>query len=195
MNGIIYKYTSPSGKVYIGQTLNEYMRIASWKNVNHPYAGPYINRAREKYGYDNFKYEVLVSIESDDEFFLRSEIDRLEQYYIQMYDSTNPSKGYNITVGGMGHVGNKSAVISSRCREACRRANLGRKHSIEHIKKRVLSDPRHKAIDCFDLDNNLIKTYNSLMEASKELNIPYQAIQRVLKGTRHKTRGFIFKYN
>lgn len=25
MRGVIYKYTSPSGKVYIGQTLNEYM--------------------------------------------------------------------------------------------------------------------------------------------------------------------------
>lgn len=28
MRGVIYKYTSPSGKVYIGQTLNEYMRRA-----------------------------------------------------------------------------------------------------------------------------------------------------------------------
>ena len=44
MRGVIYKYTSPSGKVYIGQTLNEYMRRAMWKNINHPYAGPYINR-------------------------------------------------------------------------------------------------------------------------------------------------------
>ena len=51
MRGVIYKYTSPSGKVYIGQTLNEYMRKFMWKNVNHPYAGPYINRARTKYGY------------------------------------------------------------------------------------------------------------------------------------------------
>ena len=26
MRGVIYKYTSPSGKVYIGQTLNEYSK-------------------------------------------------------------------------------------------------------------------------------------------------------------------------
>lgn len=31
----------------------------------------------------------------------------------------------------------------------------------------------------------------SLKEASNELNIPYQAIQRVLKGTRYKTRNLI----
>lgn len=28
MRGVIYKYTSPSNKIYIGQTLNEYMRRA-----------------------------------------------------------------------------------------------------------------------------------------------------------------------
>lgn len=31
MRGVIYKYTSPSNKIYIGQTLNEYMRRAMWK--------------------------------------------------------------------------------------------------------------------------------------------------------------------
>lgn len=118
MRGVIYKYTSPSGKVYIGQTLNEYMRRAMWKNINHPYAGPYINRARAKYGYSNFKYDVLISLESDDESFLREEINRLEKYYIELYDSTNPSKGYNITIGGLGHEGNKNAIISPQCRKA-----------------------------------------------------------------------------
>lgn len=195
MIGIIYKYTSPSGKVYIGQTLDEYMRRAAWRNTRHPYAGPYINRAREKYGADNFDYEALVKIESNDEHFMREELDRLEQSYILMYDSTNPSKGYNITLGGMGHVSNKNAVISPQCREACIKANIGKKHSKEHIRKRVQSDPRHRLIDCFDLEGNLVNTYNSLMEASRKLDIPYQAIQRVIKGTRNKTRGYVFKYH
>lgn len=29
------------------------MRRAMWKNINPPYAGPYINKARAKYGYSN----------------------------------------------------------------------------------------------------------------------------------------------
>ena len=195
MRGVIYKYTSPSGKVYIGQTLNEYMRKFMWKNINHPYAGPYINRARAKYGYSNFKYDVLISLESDDEAFLRKEIDRLEKYYIKLYDSTNPSKGYNITIGGLGHAGYKNAVISPQCREACIKSLIGKKQSKEQILKRYLSDPRHKRIDCFNLNEDFIKTFFSLKEASNELNIPYQAIQRVLKGTRYKTRNLIFKYH
>lgn len=60
MKGIIYKYTSPSGKVYIGQTRCERTRRSRWFNINKPYAGPKINAARSKYGPTNFKYEVLL---------------------------------------------------------------------------------------------------------------------------------------
>ena len=70
-----------------------------------------------------------------------------------------------------------------------------KKESKEQILKRYLSDPRHKRIDCFNLNGDFIKTFFSLKEASNELNIPYQAIQRVLKGTRYKTRNLIFKYH
>lgn len=90
-----------------------------------------------------------MSLESNDEPFLREEINRLEKYYIELYDSTNPNKGYNITIGGLGHEGNKGAVISPQCREACIKSNIGRKQSEEQILRRYLSDPRHKKIDCF----------------------------------------------
>lgn len=60
MRGIIYKYTSPSGKVYIGQTRSESTRRAKWFNDKAPYAGPKINAARLKYGPTNFKYESSI---------------------------------------------------------------------------------------------------------------------------------------
>ena len=60
MKGIIYKYTSPSGKVYIGQTTNEKKRKRVFLNENNEdYAGLKINNARKKYGPKSFKYEVL----------------------------------------------------------------------------------------------------------------------------------------
>lgn len=67
MKGIIYKYTSPSGKVYIGQTRCERTRRSRWFNINKPYAGPKINAARSKYGPTNFKYEVLLEINSEND--------------------------------------------------------------------------------------------------------------------------------
>lgn len=45
MTGVIYKYTSPSGKCYIGQTVNE---------------------TRRKYGWDSFEYEILNASEVTD---------------------------------------------------------------------------------------------------------------------------------
>ena len=45
--GVIYKYTSPSGKIYIGQTTDEQSRRSVFLNENKPYAGPKINEARK----------------------------------------------------------------------------------------------------------------------------------------------------
>ena len=48
MKGIIYKYTSPSNKVYIGQTLNEERRRKEFLNLKKQYGGLKINNARKK---------------------------------------------------------------------------------------------------------------------------------------------------
>lgn len=49
--GIIYKYTSPSGKSYIGQTTNEEYRRRMWFGTGRYTGGrSKIDRARKKYG-------------------------------------------------------------------------------------------------------------------------------------------------
>lgn len=58
ITGIIYKYISPSNKVYIGQTINEYERKHAFL-TREKYAGDKIDNARKKYGPVNFKYEIL----------------------------------------------------------------------------------------------------------------------------------------
>lgn len=59
VRGIIYRYLSPSGKSYIGQTTNEKLRRRSWMSDKYHYAGAKIDRARAKYGSSSFLYEVL----------------------------------------------------------------------------------------------------------------------------------------
>ena len=60
MKGIIYKSTSPSGKAYIGQTINENKRkrqhIANSKNSNSKYYYLPFYAAIRKYGFDSFSY-------------------------------------------------------------------------------------------------------------------------------------------
>lgn len=98
MVGIIYKYISPSGKVYIGQTTEEKRRRKTFLNINKRYGGDKIDAARRKYGPENFAYKVLyrATFSTNKEATLK--LDELEQFYINLYDSY--VNGYNMTYGG-----------------------------------------------------------------------------------------------
>lgn len=98
LTGIIYKYTSPIGKVYIGQTTEERRRRRTFMNINKPYGGDKIDRARAKYGPAKFIYEVLERLSFSDPSEARDKLDELEEFYIRYYDSYK--KGYNMTYGG-----------------------------------------------------------------------------------------------
>lgn len=101
MKGIIYKYTSPSGKVYIGQTCRERGRRSDFrKSIS--YGGAKIDNARKKYGPGNFKYEVLFQIESNNQEEILRVLNEREQYYIELYKSNLDKYGYNMTTGGAG---------------------------------------------------------------------------------------------
>ena len=103
MDGIVYKYTSPSGKVYIGQTCRERGRRNDF-NENGEYGGSRIDNARKKYGPQNFKYEVLFRITSDNKDLIKTELNEKEQYFIKEYRSNEYKFGYNMNDGGAGNV-------------------------------------------------------------------------------------------
>ena len=99
MVGIIYKYTSPSGKCYIGQTIKENIRKSQHKQASkdiyttHPFY-----RAVQKYGWKNFSYEVLVKFECNNRQTITKILDHFEIFYIAKYNSYKC--GYNQTPGG-----------------------------------------------------------------------------------------------
>ena len=130
MEGIIYKYVSPSGKVYIGQTVNEKHRRRLFMNLGCSYGGVKIDNARKKYGPDNFEYTVLVKVTGDEPEEFRSYLNQLEVGFIRMYDSYN--NGYNSTKGGEGVSG---YTISDETREKLIRSHIGKKRSEESKKK------------------------------------------------------------
>lgn len=103
MIGTIYKFTSPSGKSYIGQTIDYKRRRASFLNSKCYYSGSRLNNAIKKYGAENFSYEIVVQIYGDTKEELREKLDELEKYYILKYDTYK--NGYNMTEGGSGSRG------------------------------------------------------------------------------------------
>ena len=103
MNGIVYKYTSPNGKAYIGQTCRERGRRNDFQE-NGEYGGSRIDNARKKYGPQNFKYEVLFRISSKDCDLVKSNLNEMVQYFIKEYRSNEDAFGYNMNDGGSGNL-------------------------------------------------------------------------------------------
>ena len=104
----IYKFTNKSnGKVYIGQSTNLEKRYKEHKynhlNQNYCNYNSKFYRALRKYGFENFKYDILEEC-----------VDVLEKevFYIEAYNSYN--NGYNSTKGGEDNPSFKPEVVRVR---------------------------------------------------------------------------------
>lgn len=111
----IYKITSPSGRVYIGQSVHIYDRWRNYKNI-HCRNQVKIYKSIQKYGYNNHKFEILVLCEKE-------KLNELEMYYISIFNSVN--SGLNIKEGG------NRPTFSDETRKKISIANKGRRFSIE----------------------------------------------------------------
>lgn len=127
---VIYKATSPSGKVYIGMTNNLKYRKKKHLIDSKKRAGKF-HHAINKYGFDSFKWEILHACKE------RSEACKLEQAEIKNYDSFQ--NGYNMTIGGDGVSGlpvnpetrRKISLHSSKTK--CKPINVFKKVDLEYI--------------------------------------------------------------
>lgn len=192
LEGIIYKYTSPSGKVYIGQTIDEKGR----KN-KHRYDSQnpvtYFDRAKAKYGFDNFQYEVLFRLHSDNKKAIDIVLDAVERFFIKKYDSTNPDKGYNLTTGGGGTRG-YSYDFTEDHKKKISEALKGRTRDKEiFIKKKATIAAKNHSILVFK-DNIQIGKYDTQLDAATALQINQGSISNVLKGKQKTAKGYIFRY-
>jgi group I intron endonuclease len=88
----IYKITSPSGKIYIGQSKDIKRRISEHKRNNHNYQ-PRLHNSITKYGWNNHKIEIIHLCDE-------SELNDLEKSYIKIFNTFNTEHGMNLTEGG-----------------------------------------------------------------------------------------------
>ena len=84
---LIYKHTSPSNKVYIGITSQTPEK--RWHGGANYSGQPYFYNAIRKYGWDNFKHDIIRSGLTEEEAKIA------ERKLIKRYDSRNREFGYN----------------------------------------------------------------------------------------------------
>ena len=130
--GIIYRYKSPSGKYYIGQTINEESRRYNFLHDKR-YGGIKIDYARNKYGPENFEYTVLMKVTGDNREEVIGYLNQLEQFFIKRYDSIK--NGYNSSEGG------KNGLLSEETKKKMSEVRKGHPTS-EETKKKI--SEKHK---------------------------------------------------
>lgn len=121
MNGVIYMYTSPSGKCYIGQTIDENRRKK--EHMKHNQKIPFHN-AVKKYGYENMVYLVLHR-----DIKTKCALNILESMEIKIRNTLCPF-GYNMMTGG-----GSAGIPCEETRIKQGNSRRGRKHSLETIIK------------------------------------------------------------
>lgn len=202
IKGIIYKYTSPSGKMYIGQTINETKRRCTFLNLKLKYGGSKIDNARKKYLPENFIYEVIYENWFEDAINSINTLDEKEKYFISFFNTYKT--GYNSTLGGYTSTGYyPNDEVKKRMSEAAKKVvktddwkqNIsesltGKKHSAEHTEKNATA--HKKKVNMFDIEGNLICTYDSVNDAATAAGATKSHISDVIHKRRKTYKKHIY---
>jgi group I intron endonuclease len=106
--GLIYKITSPSGKSYIGQTVQSFSRrMCQHANKNSRCTA--LRRAIDKYGWDELTREPI------EENIPEDQLNDRERYWIKTCNTITPH-GYNLMGGG--DCGSHSDISKLRAKES-----------------------------------------------------------------------------
>lgn len=196
----IYKITSPSGKIYIGQSIDIEKRWEWYKKIRCKSQIKLYNSLK-KHGVDPHKFEIIEECN-------KNKMDEREIYWGNQYDVLN--NGLNLRLGnGKGCLSEETKQkISSSSKGISR--NKGIPKSKEHktklseaVNNRIYTPERlenmrlgmigknTKKIIC--ITNNTI--FNSIREASILLNMNERSISNNLLGYTTKTKNKLnFKY-
>jgi group I intron endonuclease len=203
----IYCLESPSGKLYIGQSRNIHKRIKGYKGYQCK-GQSNLMASLIKHGFEKHKISLLAYLPKD---VSQYNLDTSEIAYIALYKSVgremlNYQKGggvYPMTEAGKIKLSLLKKGVSRPQYEGEGNPFYGKTHSSDSLKamsefskidKIGARNGRARAIYQYDLNMNLIKEWDTVTNASKELSIFRQAISDCLNG-RIKTSGnFIWRY-
>ena len=181
----IYKITNlTNNKCYIGSSFNLFNRLHNHKtnlrkNRHH---NVYLQRAYNKYGEENFKFEI-VEIINNFEKLSKSNLNLLLKDKECLYFSIENSELlYNLESCSSGR-----KVVAKESRIKIGNSKRGVKRKLEHNKwygRHILQ---------YDLDGNFIREWESIKQASEELKIHQSCIGGVLNNNHPWTYTHIFR--
>lgn len=161
----IYMHKCPNGKVYIGRTTKR-LKVRSGRN------GSYYKPNKEffndicTFGWDNFEHYILDSCKEEKESM------DLEIKYIAEYESVNPQKGYNKSIGGYpcnkGRTEEDRKRIQNECARRWKENNYER--YLENRKKIDHSEKTHARKNAWNKTPERRKKRTEYMRKYREAN-------------------------
>jgi group I intron endonuclease len=218
----IYKISSPSGKIYIGQSINI---IKRWnEHKNYAGIGPKLKHSYEKYGFDNHKKEIieecsLNQLDNKETFWKQYYLDQVEGNYNKvlfnnLYDlgksgpwnKEQKQKHQEIFKNRVitWDVGRKEGYIMSEEEKEKRRKpkseeakqNMRKPRSEQgKLNMRVSKPNSQKPVFQYNFEGNFIKEWKSITDAYLFFgkSINSSGITCCLKGKQKTAYGFIWK--
>lgn len=220
-NYYVYIHTNKiNNKRYVGITKQASPEHRWGKNGVNYKQSPHFYSSIQKYGWDNFKHEILATKLS------KTDACELEIELIKKYKTQDRNFGYNVLSGGTapslpnetrekiskGLIGNKNGLgkaCSDEKKKKISDSQKGRSLSKEH--KQKLSKPKSISYPCSEEKRqNIINAkkdkkpivcietnieYCSIHDCARKMNLEASAICAVLRGRHKSTGGYHFKYN
>lgn len=194
IKGVIYLYISPSGKCYVGQTIDEQRRRWSFLNINSVYGGEAIDKARLKYKPENFIYEVVYEDYFKDKEQAKEVLNELEKYYIELYDSY--ANGYNLNLGG----GSSAGYIFTEEQLQVRSENTRKQWEDESFVQFMVEsntgilNPNATPVAVYNLFGEFIDVLPTIKSASEKYNISTQSLSVLLNDFSVTPKRYSFRY-
>lgn len=203
--GIYCIINKVNNKKYIGKSLNIYRRIRQHINCLNKQSkneNQYFINSWLKYGRDNFYYEII-------EYCKPEELEEKELYYIQLYDTINRDKGYNLRMdSSTGIIINEETRQKLSVAQKKRFENLDERQKMSEAGIKVWSNPIlrkqvsesvSKAKEKYnfkqlDKQGNLIEIFENVKSIiDKYPSYKWQNIYAVCNGYKPSYMGFIWQ--
>ena len=213
----IYKITSPTGKIYIGQAVDVERRWKNYYALNNCNTQLKLYRSFQKYGPQFHLFEIIEECNID-------QLNERELYWGEKYDTLGEN-GLNLRLGNAGgrmSIEVKEKITLSKKGHSCyfnkergekisnanknkpKPSNFGEiiskskkgKPNIKNKKPKPLDFGKkyYKPIIQYDLQGNFIKEWSSIKEASQSLNINNGSISMCCREKIKYTHNNIFKF-
>lgn len=173
-NYLVYMHIAPSGKRYIGITHTTIER--RWQGGRGYYRNEYFARAIKKYGWENFRHEIIAVGLS------KLQAEDLEKTLIALFRSNNKEYGYNIKNGGdsNGKHSEESKLLMSE-----RRKGKGTQPKSDTTRQKMRDNHRggnpSKRVLCVETG----EIYKSINDAARAVNINKKVISNCCRGIEH----------